>query len=107
MTPTPWWLTVLVGVLTVVASFLAAIIGAGHAGPAATDKRTTSADRQEWFSRFQWATELTLRSEPAAQAAGFAVLEVLASSELASEDDVSLLGAVESAVDIAAAKGRR
>lgn len=106
MSPTPWWLTVLVGVLTVAGSFLADFIGAGRARPAAGDQRTMAITRQEWFKRFQWAAELALRSEPAAQAAGFAVLKVLASSELASEDDISLLSAVESAADIAAAKAR-
>lgn len=93
MGPAPWWVTLLVGALTVGGSFLAARIGSKRTLEA-TDQRENAAAREEWFKRFQWATELTLRTDAAAKVAGFAALSQLASSRLAGADDLKLLAAV-------------
>lgn len=69
MGPAPWWVTLLVGALTVGSSFLAARIGSNRALEA-TDQREKAAAREEWFRRVQWATELTLRTDLASQATG-------------------------------------
>lgn len=92
MGPAPWWVTLLVGALTVSSSFLAARIGSNRAFEA-TDQREKAAAREEWFRRVQWATELTLRTDPASRATGLSILASLADSELASRDD---LGFIES-----------
>lgn len=92
MGPAPWWVTLLVGALTVSSSFLAARIGSNRAFEA-TDQREKAAAREEWFRRVQWATELTLRPDLASQATGLSMLAALADSELASDDD---LGFIES-----------
>lgn len=106
MGPAPWWLTVLVGACTVAGSFLVVRIWPRRAHRSAAEQRERASARAEWFRRFRWAAELTLQPEPAAQTAGFAALDVLAESELASKDDVNLLAAVQAAADIAAAKSR-
>lgn len=93
MGPTPWWVTLVVGALTVSSSFLAARIGANRSSEA-TDQREKASAREEWFKRFEWATELTLQSDDAAKAAGFAALGALATSKLASVDDLKLLAAL-------------
>jgi hypothetical protein len=92
MGPAPWWVTLLVGALTVSSSFLAARIRSNRAFEA-TDQREKAAAREEWFRRVQWATELTLRTDPASRATGLSILASLADSELASRDD---LGFIES-----------
>lgn len=97
MGPAPWWITALIGVCTVAGSLLVVRIWSNRGYRAEADQRKKAAARVEWFQRFRWAAELTLRSEPAAQTAGFAALQVLASSELASRDDRNLLAAIEAA----------
>jgi len=90
MGPTPWWVTLLVGALTVSSSFLAARIGSNRAVEA-TVQRERAAAREEWFRRVQWATELTLSPDPVRQATGLAILTGLADSALASPDDLVML----------------
>lgn len=47
--------------------------------------------REEWFRRLQWAQGLTSSEDVDTQDAGFKVLIFLASSELATADDLELL----------------
>lgn len=108
MSPAPWWVTLVIGVLTVTGavtgSFYAARIGARQTREATdqrerasareTKQREEAAAREQWFTRFQWATELALRTEERPRAAGSAALEVLASSDLANGDYLTMLNAV-------------
>lgn len=50
MSLAPWWVAVIVGILTVGGSFFAARIGAKQTS-VATDQREKAAAREEWFRR--------------------------------------------------------
>ncbi len=90
---TPWWLTVLVGALTLVGVVYGARVGAGQAR-VGSDEQATAAAREEWFRRMQWAAGLTLSQDSRSRVAGLALLRILATSPLASKDDLALLSAL-------------
>jgi hypothetical protein len=90
MTSAPWWVTLLIGLLTVIGAFFAAQRGA-KSNQVATEQREQAAAREEWFRRVQWANGLALSGDDRTSAAGFAVLSELADSPLATADDLRLL----------------
>jgi hypothetical protein len=90
MTPAPWWVTLAIGVLTVIGAFFAAQRGASSSRQA-TEQREKAAAREEWFRRVQWANDLALSPSDRSSAAGYAVLNELADSPLATADDLKLL----------------
>ncbi|RIJ77014.1 hypothetical protein D1871_08555 [Nakamurella silvestris] len=51
--------------------------------------------REEWFRRLQWAEELRSCANEDRKAVGAAVLESLASSNLATPDDLALVAALD------------
>lgn len=88
------WLVHLAGVLlTAAAAYLAARRGARETTQDRA-QREAAAAREEWFRRVQWAAELTLRSDNLARAAGLALLDSLAESKLATDDDLDLIRAI-------------
>ncbi len=82
-----------IGLLTVVGAFIAAKLGATRTQEA-TEQREKAASREEWFRRLQWAHSLTLSNDERSRSAGFAVLQALADSELATPEDEDLLWAL-------------
>ncbi|GGM10148.1 hypothetical protein [Nakamurella endophytica] len=99
MSPAPWWVTIVIGVLTVAGSFLAARIGAAQTRQA-TDQRELAAAREEWFRRMQWAADLSLRDDARSRAAGLALLAALGDSPLAHNADLELLWALNANADL-------
>ena len=89
----PWWATVLIGVVTVVGSGVAAWIGATRTTQA-TRQRESAAAREEWFRRLQWASPLALEQDERSRTAGLALLEVLAQSPLAGPAELNMLSAL-------------
>lgn len=85
--------SVLLGLLTAAAAFLAAFLGARQARSDRA-QRERAAQREEWFRRLQWAAELTLQHDEATRAAGFNVFDVLDASDLANNDDRAILRAL-------------
>jgi len=83
---TPWWGTLLATAVTA----LAAIGGVS----VATWRQNKRARREEWFRRLQWAEELRSCGDEGRRAVGAAVLESLASSDLATRDDLELVDAL-------------
>jgi len=53
-----------------------------------------SSKREEWFRRVQWAAAMATSPDPATSAAGLAVLDELATSKLANDDDLAVLQAL-------------
>lgn len=102
MTAAPWWVTLIIGVLTVVGAFFAAQRGA-KSNNEATLQREKAAAREEWFRRLQWAGQMALHSDRRTRSAGYAMLSVLADSPLATQDDLKLLLALgrNEALDVA------
>ena len=92
MAATPWWATVLVGVLTVAGAGLGAWIGAKRAARD-TRQRELAAAREEWFRRLQWAGGLALEPDDARRLAGLAVLDALARSPLAGPGELDIIEA--------------
>lgn len=90
MTPAPWWVTLVIGVLTVIGAFFAAQRGA-KSNQEATTQREKAAAREEWFRRLQWAAQLSLAGDAPTRTAGLALLDELARSSLATADDLQLL----------------
>ena len=83
MTGAPWWVTIVVAVITA----LAALGGSALV----TWRQNTRAGREEWFRRVQWAYELTQSDQAQTQDAGFRLLAHLADSPLAKREDLLLL----------------
>lgn len=79
----PWWATLVVAAITA-----AAALGGGAL---VTWRQNTRANREEWFRRVQWAHELTESDRDQTQAAGYRLLELLADSPLAKNEDRELL----------------
>lgn len=93
MIGTPWWATVLIGVVTVFGAGIAAWIGASRTTEA-TRQREQAATREEWFRRLQWAGQHALSSDDRTRAAGLALMEVLARSPLAGPAELEMLRAL-------------
>jgi cell division protein FtsI/penicillin-binding protein 2 len=93
MGPAPWWVTLLVGVLTVSSSFLAARIGSNRAIEA-TDQREEASAREEWWRRFHWATEQAMSEDARTSLVGVSLLEALYESHLAGVDELRAMAGV-------------
>lgn len=79
-----------VGVLTIIAAFYAARLGASSTKEA-TEQRATAAAREEFGRRLQWATGLALdHDHDRTRAVGAGLLQALLNSSLATPDDVDL-----------------
>lgn len=87
------WIGLGTAILTAVAAFYAARSGAHQAG-SDRHQRERAAQREEWFRRLQWATELTSQPDDIIQAAGYSILDVLDASDLADADDRAILRAL-------------
>ncbi len=80
-------------VITAVAAIAAAALS-WWAGRQATGQREHQARREEWWRRFQWATDLALSAEDGEVRAGLALLAVLTDSPLATQDELDAIIAV-------------
>jgi hypothetical protein len=60
----------------------------------ATDQRETAARREEWWRRFQWATDLAIDEDEAQRRVGLTVMESQLESSLAGADEKELAIAV-------------
>lgn len=78
-------------VLTSASAFVGALLGA-LATIGATRQRERASRREEWWRRFEYASELALDDESEARReAGFLLLDALAQSELAGTDELAQL----------------
>jgi hypothetical protein len=86
--PAEWWQ--IVAALAPVAVLIAAAVGAFMAWQTLRQKAIAD-DRAEWWKRTQWALDSALDEDEDPRALGLAALEVLASSELARNEELELL----------------
>ncbi|MFE4227564.1 hypothetical protein ACFRJ8_06740 [Arthrobacter sp. NPDC056886] len=86
--PAEWWQ--IVAALAPVAVLIAAAVGAFMAWQTLR-QRAIADDRAEWWKRTQWALDSALDRDEDTRALGLAALEVLASSELARDEELELL----------------
>jgi hypothetical protein len=86
--PAEWWQ--IVAALAPVAVLIAAAVGAFMAWQTLRQKAIAD-DRAEWWKRTQWALDSALDEDEDTRALGLAALEVLASSELARNEELELL----------------
>ncbi len=93
MGPAPWWVTLIIGALTVVGAVIGARMGATSTREA-TRQRERADAREEWFRRVEWAAAMTLSDRVRTQAAGSKLLSALADSALATQDDLKMLMAL-------------
>lgn len=89
-----WQITL--GCITAVASIAvaagiedtAAALLAWRAGSSATDQRESQARREEWWRRFQWATELALSDDKPRADIGVLLVRDAVHSPLAGDDEL-------------------
>ena len=62
-----------------------------RADAAALARRREADQRSEWWARAQWAIESSLSENPRRQETGLGVLNLLAQSELAGEEEVAII----------------
>lgn len=62
-----------------------------RADAAALAQRREADQRSEWWARAQWAIEASLSDDPRRQETGLGVLNLLAQSELAGEEEVAII----------------
>lgn len=91
-----WWEKV--GALGPVLLFIAALIAAGIAWKNLQEHRRSEA-RSEWWRRTQWALSATVSENTAMMSYGTQILDELAKSEFADEQDERILEAVWSVTD--------
>lgn len=85
---------IVLSVLTLVASVTAAVL-VWRANTTATRQREQAARREEWWRRFQWATDLALdASDPQRANVGVLIIRALLDSPLAGADELNAAGAV-------------
>lgn len=84
-------------VATGAAAIVALIIGI-----ATVRQRNRADQRDQWWKRAQWALELTLSDDSVKVARGYEVLEYLADSELAGDDEQALLAAASNSALVSA-----
>ena len=75
------------GCITAVASIAAALL-AWRAGSSATDQHDSQARREEWWRRFQWATELALSDDKPRADIGVLLVRDAVHSPLAGDDEL-------------------
>lgn len=89
----PWLqvgLSLGVGVLTAVGA-LVGVRFTVRGNDRATEQRELAARREEWWRRFEWAAALAMDESPTKRVAGLKLLTKLAQSELAQQDECTLL----------------
>ncbi len=95
--PVNVWQLVL-GCVTAVASITAAVLS-WRAGRSAIDQRENQARREEWWRRFQWATELALSDDEDRANVGVLLLRDGVQSPLAGDAELrAALGVLELSV---------
>lgn len=62
-----------------------------RADAAALAQRREADQRSEWWARAQWAIESSLSEDPRRQETGLGVLNLLAQSELAGEEEIAII----------------
>jgi hypothetical protein len=86
--PAQWW--ELVAALSPAAILLAGVL-AGIVGLLTLRQKSLADRRAEWWRRAQWALDASLSDSAARAAMGVNVLEVLAVSDLATDDELEIL----------------
>ncbi|EMY32489.1 hypothetical protein D477_019873 [Arthrobacter crystallopoietes BAB-32] len=84
-----WW--EVVDAFGPLATLLAAVI-AGSIAWRALKQRSLADRRAEWWGRAQWALESALSDDPARRETGLGVLGILATSSLATDEEIEILG---------------
>lgn len=72
------------------APLIAAVVAGLIAGAALWQKRRAD-NRAEWWRRAQWGVDASFDPDPGRQAMGLAVLEVLATSKLATKEELKIV----------------
>ncbi|MDN3904635.1 hypothetical protein [Arthrobacter sp. YD2] len=96
---TPWWeILGALGPLAVLgAAILTFVIGwktldqRRRADAAALEQRREADRRSEWWARAQWAIDASLSEDPHRQETGLGVLNLLAQSDLAGEEEAAII----------------
>jgi hypothetical protein len=83
-----WW--EILGALTPLATLLAAAI-AGTIAWQALKQRSLADRRAEWWGRAQWALNAALSEDPALKETGLGILGILATSSLATDEEIEIL----------------
>jgi hypothetical protein len=83
-----WW--DIVGSLGPVATLLAASVAALLAWRTLAQRRQAD-QRSQWWARTQWALDAAMSEDPARREVGLGVLELLASSDLAGDEEVEII----------------
>ena len=95
------------GCITAVAPVTAALL-AWRAGSRATDQRENQARREEWWRRFQWATELALSDAKPRADIGILLLRDAVQSPLAGDDELRAARSVlDRTLELAVVRERR
>jgi hypothetical protein len=84
-----WW--EVLGALSPLATLLAAAI-AGSIAWQALKQRSLADRRAEWWGRAQWALNAALSADPALKETGLGILGILATSSLATDEEIEILG---------------
>ncbi len=84
---------IVLGIITAVAALLAAALS-WRAGTVSTRQREEQARREEWWRRFQWATDLLVSPDGRRTRVGLALLTALADSTLAGPDELDAMALV-------------
>lgn len=84
-------------VITALAAIAAAALS-WWAGHQSTGQREHQARREEWWRRFQWATDLAMSAVDGKVRVGLALLTVLGHSPLATTDELDAISAVNAEV---------
>jgi hypothetical protein len=84
-----WW--EVLGALSPLATLLAATI-AGTIAWQALKQRSLADRRAEWWGRAQWALNAALSGDPALKETGLGILGILATSSLATNEEIEILG---------------
>jgi hypothetical protein len=97
---TPWWGTLLATAVTAAAALLGTWL-ASRRQDNRSENIIRSTGREEWFRRLQWAEELAATTDnDARRATGRAILNQLAGSHLATDEDVRLIRAMTDFSDV-------
>lgn len=100
--PDTFWYDFLTGPALGGVCALLAAIGVAASAWLVSRHRRTEAGREEWFRRLQWAQELSVAEDEDTATAGFEVMAELATSKLASTDDLKLLGRLMTTIELEA-----
>ncbi|MCC3279346.1 hypothetical protein LJ754_09280 [Arthrobacter sp. zg-Y40] len=84
----PWW--EILGALGPLAVLAAAIL-TFIIGWKTLEQRRKADQRSEWWNRAQWAIEASMSEDPRRQETGLGVLDLLAQSDLAGEEETAII----------------